>query len=180
MSAEEVNANAATERNATMRQTRTLGALAALALLAAAAETSAHHAIVAEYGGSSQPLVKLEGEVTKVRWRAPHVEVYVRVSGGDLPVGEEWVVNSHAPGLLARTYGIQPGEVSAGDKVRFVGWKTRFNVPRYHMRALSINGGPMRSTLRGADNRDIRDGTLGEILPAPGLNSGTPLDPGEL
>lgn len=139
----------------------------------------AHHAITAEYGGSSQPLIPLEGEVIDVRWVSPHVEVRVRVTGGDMPVGEEWTVNSHAPGLLARTYGIMPGEVSVGDSVRFVGWKSRFDVPRYHMRALSINGGPLRSTLRGADNRDIANGTLGDIVPSPGLESNQPLQAGE-
>ena len=158
---------------------RVLLPLSLLLATCGAASANAHHAITAEYGGSSQPLVKLEGKVTKVRWRAPHIEIYVEVTGGDLPIGEEWVINSHAPGLLARTYGVTPDQVKVDDEIRFVGWKTRFNVPRYHMRALSINGGPMRSTLRGADQRDIEQGTLGEIIPAPGLDSGVPLDPGE-
>ena len=87
-----------------------------------------HHAITAEYPGSSSPTNEMIGEVTKVRWRAPHVEVYVNVTAGDVDKGD-WVVNSHAPGLLARTYGIMPDDVNVGDKIRIVGWKSRFNVP---------------------------------------------------
>lgn len=153
--------------------------VAAVSILATSSVALAHHAIVAEYGGSSQPLIPLEGEVIKVRWVAPHVEVRIKVTGGDLPKGEVWIVNSHAPGLLARTYGIMPGEVKVGDNVRFVGWRSRFDVPRFHMRAISINGGPLRSTLRGADQRDMRDGTLGDIVPSPGLDSDQPLRPEE-
>lgn len=162
-----------------MSKLTSLVATAMLFALVAAPLSHAHHAITAEYGGSSQPLINLEGKVTKVRWRAPHVEIYIEVSGGDMTPGEQWVINSHAPGLLARTYGIMPDEVKIGDEVRFVGWKSRFNVPRYHMRALSINGGPLRSTLRGADSRDMREGTLGDIVPAPGLDSDSPLEAGE-
>ena len=138
----------------------------------------AHHAITAEYPGSSTPTSEMIGEVTKVRWRAPHVEVYVSVTDGDVDAGD-WVVNSHAPGLLARTYGIMPGEVGVGDTVRILGWKSRFSVPRFHMRAIAVNEGPLRSTLRPADNRDIANDTLGDIVPAPGLDSGAPLAPGE-
>jgi hypothetical protein len=38
------------------------------------------------------------------------------------------------------------------------------------MRALKINDGPMRSTLRPADRRAIEEGTRGEIVPAPDLD----------
>lgn len=151
--------------------------LGAAAIVALAPLANAHHAITAEYPGSSSPTLEMIGEVTKVRWRAPHVEVYVKVSGGDVEAGD-WVVNSHSPGLLARTYGIMPDDVKIGDKIRFLGWKSRFNVPRFHMRAVSINGGPLRSTLRPADSRAIAAGTLGDVVPAPGLDS-SPLQPGE-
>lgn len=162
-----------------MNKTKIFKSIAAVSLLVLTSLATAHHAIVAEYGGSSQPLLPLEGEVIKVRWVAPHVELRIKVTGGEYPVGEEWIINSHAPGLLARTYGIMPGEVKVGDNVRFVGWRSRFNVPRFHMRAISINGGPLRSTLRGADLRDVREGTLGDIVLAPGLDSDQPLQPEE-
>lgn len=162
-----------------MERKSTTKLIVAALLVVVAPIAFAHHAITAEYPGSSTPTLEMIGEVTKVRWRAPHVEVYVHVTGGDLTAGEDWVVNSHSPGLLARTYGIMPGEVKVGDKIRFKGWRSRFSVPRFHMRAISINDGPLRSTLRPADSRDIANGTLGEIIAAPGLDSGAPLQAGE-
>lgn len=161
-----------------MRKLNVIRLLIAAAAIVAAPLTMAHHAITAEYPGSNSPTLEMIGEVTKVRWRAPHVEVYVHVTGGDLEAGSDWVVNSHAPGLLARTYGIMPDEVKVGDKIRLLGWQSRFSVPRFHMRAISINDGPLRSTLRPADSRAIADGTIGDIIPAPGLDS-SPLQPGE-
>jgi len=98
------------------------------------------------------------------------VEIYIEAQGGIASGGEQWIVNSHAPGLLARTYGIVKDDLALGDSVAFVGWPSNFDVPRYHMRALSINGGPMRSTHRPSDRRALQEGTLGEIVPAPGLD----------
>lgn len=140
------------------------------ALLSWSASGLAHHSIAAEYGGSNEEMVELIGVVSKVRWVAPHVEIYISGSGGIAADGEQWIINSHAPGLLARTYGIVRGEVNVGDTVRFLGWRSNYNVPRYHMRAISVNGGPLRSTHRPSDSRDLRDGTLGDIVPSPGVD----------
>jgi hypothetical protein len=134
-----------------------------------ASSAIAHHSIVSEYP-ANQGLQLLSGTVTKVRWHAPHVEIYIEAQGGIASGGEQWIVNSHAPGLLARTYGIVKDDIALGDSVAFVGWPSDFDVPRYHMRALSINGGPMRSTHRPSDRRALQEGTLGEIVPAPGLD----------
>lgn len=161
-----------------MTRIRIIKVMLAAAAVSIAPLAVAHHAITAEYPGSSTPTSEMVGEVTKVRWRAPHVEVYVNVTGGNIDSGD-WIVNSHAPGLLARTYGIMPDDVKVGDTVRILGWKSRFNVPRFHMRAIQVNDGPLRSTLRPADQRAIADDALGDVVPAPGLDSGVPLQPGE-
>jgi hypothetical protein len=129
----------------------------------------AHHSGAGEYGNSNEEMDPLEGVVTKVRWNAPHIEIYIEGSGGIAEEGAQWIINSHAPGLLARTYGILPGAVSIGDQVRFLGWRSKFSDSRYHMRALSINGGPLRSTHRPSDKRDLREGTLGDVVVSPGL-----------
>ncbi len=129
----------------------------------------AHHSIVSEYP-ANQGLQLLSGTVTKIRWHAPHVEIYIEAGGGIAVAGEQWIVNSHAPGLLARTYGIVKEDIALGDSVAFVGWPSNFDVPRYHMRAVSINGGPMRSTHRPSDRRALQEGTLGQIVSAPGLD----------
>ena len=143
-----------------------------IALLLATMCTSlaiAHHSIVSEYP-ANQGLQLLSGTVTKIHWHAPHVEIYIEADGGIATPGEQWIVNSHAPGLLARTYGIVKEDVALGDSVAFVGWPSNFDVSRYHMRAISINRGPMRSTHRPSDRRALQEGTLGEIVAAPGLD----------
>lgn len=137
--------------------------------LACVTPAIAHHSIVSEYP-ANQGLQSLSGTVTKVRWHAPHVEIYIEAQGGIAAEGGQWIVNSHAPGLLARTYGIVKEDIAVGDSIAFVGWPSNFDVPRYHMRAVSINNGPMRSTHRPSDRRALGEGTLGEIVPAPGLD----------
>jgi len=128
-----------------------------------------HHSIVSEYP-ANPGLKMLSGTVTRVRWHAPHVEIYIAAEGGIGTGGAQWIVNSHAPGVLARTYAIVKEDVVVGNTVAFVGWPDKFDVPRYHIRAMSINGGPMRSTHRPSDRRALEEGTLGQIVPAPGLD----------
>jgi hypothetical protein len=141
-----------------------------VALLVLFATTSgAHHSITGEYSSNGE-LQAISGTVTKIRWYAPHIEIYIEATGGIADDGTQWIVNSHAPGLLARTYGVLKEHVAVGDKVEFLGWKSNFDVPRFSMRALKINDGPMRSTLRPADRRAIGEGTLGDIVPAPDLD----------
>jgi LPXTG-motif cell wall-anchored protein len=144
--------------------------LLALGLTVSLGQAVAHHSIQAEYGGGVDPTKTIEGKVTEVRWSNPHIEIYVDVTGGDLTNGE-WIVNSHAPGLMARTYDIRADQVNAGDDVRIIGWESRQGVPRFHMRAIAVNDGPMRSTHRSSDVAGLRDGTQGEIVPAPGVGA---------
>lgn len=151
-----------------MKRNRISTLLGVVALICSAGAL-AHHSVAGEYGSSNEEMDPLEGVVTKVRWNAPHIEIYIEGSGGIAEEGEQWIINSHAPGLLARTYGILPGEVSVGNEVSFLGWRSKFSGSRYHMRALSIDGGPLRSTHRPSDKRDLREGTLGDIVVAPGL-----------
>lgn len=138
-------------------------------LLLHASTAGAHHSIASEYPTTGE-LLPLSGTVTKIRWFAPHIEIYISANGGIAGTGDEWIVNSHAPGLLARTYGVFKKDVAVGDSVEFLGWRSNHDVPRFAMRALRINDGPMRSTLRPADQRAIQAGTLGDIVPAPGLD----------
>lgn len=149
----------------------TLLALSLSAPLAPLAPAFAHHSIASEYGGGKGPTKPLEGKVTKVRWSNPHIEIYIESPGSNGLAAGEWVVNSHAPGLLARTYGIRPGEIKVGDSVKMVGWESQQGVPRFHMRAISINDGPMRSTHRSSDIKELKEGTMGSIVPAPGTTA---------
>jgi hypothetical protein len=157
-----------TNANATAANCRTF-LVSILCVLLHAPSAGAHHSIASEYPTTGE-LLPLSGTVTKIRWYAPHIEIYISASSGIADSGDQWIVNSHAPGLLARTYGVFKDDVAVGDKVEFLGWKSNHDVSRFAMRAIRINDGPMRSTLRPADQRAIQAGTLGDIVPAPGLD----------
>ena len=140
-------------------------ALVAIGILPA----QAHHAVVGEYGNVAEPPTNtLVGEVTDIRWASPHIRIRIMVLEGD-HAGETWDITGHEPALMARTYGFLPGGVKVGDTITALGWVNNFNAPRMVPRALSINGGPMHSVLQIADRRDLRDGTLGDIIAAPSV-----------
>ncbi len=127
-------------------------------------QVGAHHSVASEYA-IQDPLQEIVGVVTKVRWASPHVVVYMKVTEGEF-AGQEWHILGHAPGLMARVYHIPPGTVTVGTKLRALVWVSKFGTPRATPRAVSVDGSPMLSTLRAADERDIRNGTLGDIVPA--------------
>ncbi|MEN8668768.1 MAG: DUF6152 family protein [Ketobacter sp.] len=100
----------------------------------------AHHSVAAEYGNA--PRVIFEGVIKELYWREPHARMRVEVTGGALPVGEVWDVNSHSPGILARNYGFPPDMVNVGDQVLIYGRTSQWDVPRFALYSLKINGGP--------------------------------------
>ncbi len=123
----------------------------------------AHHSVVAEFGTAE--MVEIGGVVEKLFWTDPHIRVRIRVTDGPIPEGETWDAVSHAPGLLARTYGLYPGEIEVGDRLVMVGRPSAFNVNRFSMRNVSINGGPTRQLLRSREQRTT------EVAPPPGPQS---------
>ncbi len=70
-----------------------------LALAAATATTSAHHAFSAEFD-ASQP-VTLKGVLTKSEWINPHSWIYLDVKDGSGPV-QNWAIECGAPNALLR------------------------------------------------------------------------------
>ena len=127
----------------------TCSALAVFALSAGALR--AHHSVAAEFGNAE--MFEIDAVVEKLFWTDPHIRVRVRITGGPLPEGEIWDAVSHAPGLLARTYGLYPGEIEVGDTLHILGRPSQFNVNRFSMRDVSINGGPTRQLLRSRTQR---------------------------
>ncbi len=129
-------------------------ALAATALattLTGTGTANAHHSVAAEFGNAEQ--FEIEGVVERLFWTDPHIRVRIRITGGPLEEGEIWDAVSHAPGLLARTYGLYPGEIEVGDTLVIFGRPSQFNVNRFSMRNVSINGGPERQLLRSRSQR---------------------------
>ncbi len=144
---------------------RLIMVLVSLAVSMCLSVTNAHHSVPMEFGGSEQETHYIEGEVLEVGWRAPHISVTLEITGGEVTPGEIWKINSHAPVLMKNSSEIAPGEVKVGDMLKVRGWFHLRGLPAFHIRALSINDGPMRSTLRNADLRDLAKGTLGDIVP---------------
>jgi hypothetical protein len=77
------------------------GALAVLAcgIVAAALPARAHHSFAAQFDASKP--VTLEGTVTKVEWRNPHIWVYLDVKGENGAV-TPWECEGGAPNALTR------------------------------------------------------------------------------
>lgn len=78
-----------------------LAAASLVALVAAAAPASAHHALPAKFD-SSKPLA-IGGIVTLVDWRNPHVHVFVNVRSARGVVN--WAVDSRAQSTSNATAG---------------------------------------------------------------------------
>src|SRR4029077_12091072 len=91
--------------------------LGALALLAMAMPTLAHHSFTAEFDGSKEFVVK--GELTRVLWTNPHIYLYVDVTQ---PSGKvvEYAFASGPPAMLHRA-GVRKDDFKIGDKITITG-----------------------------------------------------------
>ncbi len=95
-------------------------ALAVVAALAAAA-AQAHHSFAAEFLGDQTATI--EGVVTEVWFKNPHVRYYVEVDAED---GENvtWDVRTSSPTLLVRR-GWDESTIVKGDRIRVEGYLGR-------------------------------------------------------
>ena len=100
------------ERAGILRLLPRLAAVAALATPCA----YAHHPVSAKFD-AAEPLA-LEGVVTRVDWRNPHVHVFVNVAADDAVAN--WAVELESPVFLERS-GWTPASVEPGDAVVVAG-----------------------------------------------------------
>lgn len=147
--------------------------------LAAVGTALAHHGVPAEYGDSSQPTSYVEGTIVKVMWRNPHIFINIRSTGGDVPADENWRLTTHPVHIMEGTYEMEKEQFVEGAAVRVHGWKHIHGQPLMQIRAIQVDDGPMRSTLRFADLRDV----LSDELKSSGIQPAATLDgsdPGRL
>jgi hypothetical protein len=146
-----------------------------LSLLGGFAQAIAHHNTQAEYGAFGSNFIAVDGVIRNVRWGNPHIQFDVEVTGGDLPTGETWVVNSHPVNVML-AYGFTKEEFNVGDKVHLLTWRHVRNINHLWPRAIQINDGPLKSNLRYTDMIDIAKGTFLSmgITPAANLNGSAP------
>lgn len=152
-----------------------------VALLGLFASASAHHNVPAEYGDVRGPTTYIEGKIVKVMWRNPHIFINIETSGGELPAGQNWRLTTHPVHIMQDTYGFTKEDFNVGDKVLVRGWLHILGQPLMQIRAIQVNDGPMRSTLRFADLREVVAGTFKSfgIAPTPTLDGSDPGRTGE-
>ncbi|HEY5624628.1 MAG TPA: DUF6152 family protein [Gammaproteobacteria bacterium] len=94
----------------------------------AAGRSEAHHGPSVEPLYDTSALVELEGEVTEVFWRNPHVRFRIRVTAG-AESGEIWELEMNPINILARA-GLNADLLRQGDAVKVAGVVSRRN-PRH-------------------------------------------------
>lgn len=96
---------------------RLTGIIAAVGVLAAGAAANAHHSFAAEF--LEDQTRTIEGVVTEVWFRNPHVRYYVDIENeaGDT---ESWDVRGSSPTILVRR-GWTPETIREGDRIKVHG-----------------------------------------------------------
>ena len=144
-------------------------------LLMPPSELPAHHNTQVEYGPFGSDTIYVEGTIVRIIWGNPHIAIEMETTGGDIPAGENWRLESH-PIRIMQEYGFAREDFAAGDRVTVIGWKHLRDAPMMWPRAIQVNDGPMRSNLRFTDMIDIANGVFEEmnIVPAANLNGSPP------
>jgi hypothetical protein len=112
-------------------------AAASIALLAAAAPASAHHAFASAFD-AKRP-VKFTGVVTKMEWINPHAWMHVEVKKPDGTV-ENWMIEAGSPNSLFRR-GINKNTVKPGMVVVVDGYQARDGSRRANGRDVTLPEG---------------------------------------
>ncbi len=94
---------------------------AAALVLVFAASTAAHHSVLPF---DRDTFSVLDGVISELRWRNPHVRLKLVVLN-DAGVEEEWDLESGAANAIARK-GLTRDDISVGDRIRVAGWPSKF------------------------------------------------------
>lgn len=128
-----------------------LGGLVAVALLAAAGKTTAHHSFAAEFDANKP--IKLTGTVTKVEWTNPHVWFYINVKDKDGKV-TNWGAEMGPPHGLQRR-GWRRETLKIGEEVTVEGSLAKNGSKRMNARSVTMTktGGRPGETLDAASSQ---------------------------
>jgi hypothetical protein len=114
-----------------------LAVLAAL-LVAAALPLTAHHSFGAEYDADKP--ITLAGTITKIEWTNPHSHIYVDVKGADGKV-RNWKIEGYPPVVLSRTGWKRDVTMKVGDAIALTGWQARDGGDWGHGRQITFADG---------------------------------------
>ena len=96
--------------------------VAALMLMLLLAESAlAHHSVLPF---DRDTFSVLEGVISELRWRNPHVKIKLIVRN-DAGIEEEWDLESGAANSIARK-GVSRDDINVGDRIRVAGWPSKF------------------------------------------------------
>jgi hypothetical protein len=128
-----------------------LGGLVAVALLAAAGKTTAHHSFAAEFDANKP--IKLTGTVTKVEWTNPHVWFYINVKDETGKV-TNWGAEMGPPHGLQRR-GWRRETLKIGEEVTVEGSLAKNGSKRMNARTVTMTktGGRPGETLDAASSQ---------------------------
>jgi hypothetical protein len=128
-----------------------LGGLVAVALLAAAGKTTAHHSFAAEFDANKP--IKLTGTVTKVEWTNPHVWFYINVKDETGKV-TNWGAEMGPPHGLQRR-GWRRETLKIGEEVTVEGSLAKNGSKRMNARSVTMTktGGRPGETLDAASSQ---------------------------
>jgi len=88
-------------------------------LICASAPALGHHSVAVNFDAGTT--VEVEGEITNIAWRNPHILFTLRTTDGS---GEEWDLETHSLSIMRRLNAAEPF-VDIGDRVTVAGWPLR-------------------------------------------------------
>ena len=120
-------------------------ACAAAISIVLAAPLFAHHSFAAQFDGSKP--ITLQGTVTKVEWRNPHIWVYMDVKNADGSV-TAWQCEGGAPNALTRQ-GWSRQDLESGEPLTILGYLAKDGSKTCNARTWKVGD---RSVLAGSND----------------------------
>lgn len=124
--------------------------LPATAALAVAA--IAHHSVGGNFDAGTT--IEVEGEVTAIQWRNPHVKFGLSVTNENGET-EDWEIETHSLSIMRRMDVVEPF-VAIGDRVRVAGWPALRSPHGMFVNNMLLPGGEEFVFRFGAAPADLR------------------------
>jgi hypothetical protein len=132
---------------------RTISCFAALLLILTPTANFAHHSFAAEF---IQESATIEGVVTEVWFRAPHIRYYIDVTTEDGSI-ESWDTRGGSPSSLLRRRALLPDSIEVGDRVVIDGYLGRDGRRLMSIKTMTLEDGTVFTLDAAAASRYQRE-----------------------